>query len=404
MKKFVFALFLCLVLYGNPKDTIRLSEILTEARDNNPHILAFKAKYEASKSRTSPFGNLMDPIVATELSSNDMKMYSITQNLPFPTKLTGKSNIARAEAEVYRNVFLEKEQEVLSKVKKSYANLYFLHKKYMIVNESRAFFEQLFNIASQNYSIGQASQSDMLRAQVEISKTENDLLKIKDEISVEETRLNMLLNRNINSVFGIPEEISTNAANIPLDSLFKIARQHSPTLKATIWLKEKAKRMKSIAKQTYLPDFSLKFTQEEMSGGMTNRKYMVGLSVPIYFWGKQNEKVKEAEANIRVTEAHLRSVENKVLLETKKAKINVDNFKRTQTLYKNTIIPQAKASLNSTLSAYKANRSDFLSLLDSERTLISFELEHYKALSNLYKAIADLEEAVGISLTNKKEE
>lgn len=404
MKKYMLIYLVFIMLYGNSLDVVKLSEVLEEARRNNPEILAFKAKYEAYKSRTSPFRSLMDPMVSAEVSSNDMKMYSITQNIPFPTKLSGKSNVARAEAEVYGNIFLEKEQEILSKVKKSYANLFFLHKKYMVVNESRSFFYQLFNITSQNYSIGKANQADVLRAQVELSKTENDLLKIKDDISIEETRLNMLLNRNIDNPIGMPEEISTNAAKIALDSLFEIARENSPTLEATSWLKEKSKRMKSIAKQTYIPDLSFKFTQEEMSGGMTNRKYMVGLSIPIYFWGKQNDMVAEAEANIKLAEAHFKAVENKILLGTKEAKINVDNFNRTKSLYENTIIPQAKASLNSALSAYEANRIEFLSLLDSERTLISFELEYYKSISDLYKAIADLENAVGISLTNKKEE
>lgn len=393
-----------MTLYGSSSETLELSKVLEEVRKNNPEILAFKAKYEVYKNRTSPFRNLMDPMVSTEVSSNDMKMYSITQNLPFPTKLSSKSNVARAEEEVYRNIFMEKEQEILSKVKKSYANLFFLHKKYIVVNESRSFFNQLFNIASQNYSIGKTTQTDMLRAQVELSKTENDLLKIKDDINIEETRLNILLNRNIDNPVGMPEEISTNAAKITLDSLFEIAKENSPTLKATLWMEEQAKRMKSIAKQTYIPDFSFKFTQEEMPGGMTNQKYMASFSIPIYFWGKQSDMVAEAKANIKLAEAHFKAVENKILLGTKEAKINVDNFNRTKSLYENTIIPQAKASLNSALSAYEANQIEFLSLLDSERALISFELEYYKSISDLYKAIADLENAVGINLTNKKEE
>jgi outer membrane protein TolC len=402
MKKFIFIWLFCLTLYGSSQDIIELADIIAEARRNNPEVLAFKAKYEVYKSRTSPFRNLMDPMVATEVSSNDMKMYSITQNLPFPTKLSSKSNLARAEAEMYRNVFLEKVQEILNKVKKSYANLFFLHKEYKIANESRSFFNQLFNVASQNYSVGKATQTDMLRAQVELSKIENDLLRIKDEIGIEETRLNMLLDRDINSSIGIPEEVSADAADIPLEELFKIAKENEPSLQSSQWSNEKAKRMKSIAKQSYLPDFSLKFTQQEMPGGITDQKYMVGLSIPIYFWGKQNEKVREAEANIKLAEAYERAVENKILLDVKEAKINVDNYYRTKDLYKNTIIPQAKASLNSALSAYEANEIEFLSLLDSERTLISLELEYYKSMSDLYKAIADLEEAVGISLTNKK--
>jgi cobalt-zinc-cadmium efflux system outer membrane protein len=404
MRKFIPFLLISLILYGRPASQVNLREILEETRKNNPEIQASRAKYEAMLSRTSPFINLMDPVVSTEVSSNDIKMYSISQNIPFPTKLFSKSNFQRAEAEVYKNVFFQKEQEILNMVKRSYAQLFFLHKKYSTINESRSFYNQLFRISSQNYSIGKASQSDMLKAQVELSKTENDLLKIKDDISIEETRLNMLLNREFDSPIGIPQEINLSPTYITLDSLFELARKNTPNLKTAFWVRERAKRMKSLANQSYLPDFSLKFSQEEMPGGMTNQKYMVGLSIPIYFWGKQNEKVKEAQASIKLAEAHYKSEENKILLEVKEAKTNVDNYNRTKSLYKKTIIPQAKASLNSALSAYEANRIDFLSLLDSERALISFELEYYKAIIDLYKAIADLEESVGVNLTNEKEE
>ena len=404
MRKIIFVYLVSLVLYGNANHVLNLSRVLKEAEENNPEILAFKAGYEAAKSRTSPLLSLPDPVAAAEISSAEMKMYSVTQSLPFPTKLSGKSNIARAEAEVYRNIFLHKKQEVLNMVKKSYANLFFLHKKYKVIEESRAFFRQLFNIASQNYSVGRATQADMLRAQVELSKTENDLFKIKDDISIEETRLSILLNRNTDPPLGVPGEISTNAAEVSLDSLLVIARENSPALRAAMWEEEKAERMKSLAGQSYLPDFSFKFTQEEMAGGMTNRKYMLGFSFPVYFWGKQNHKVREARANMKLVEAHFKGMENEVLLGTKEAKINVDNYNRTRALYKNTIIPQAKASLNSALSAYEANQVDFLSLLDSERALISFELEYYQAVSDLYKAIAELEKTVGVNLTKEKEE
>jgi outer membrane protein TolC len=214
----------------------------------------------------------------------------------------------------------------------------------------------------------------------------------------------MLLDRDINSSLGIPEEVGVKAADVPLGELFEIAKENESSLRASHWTNEKAKKMKSVAKQSYLPDFALKFTREEMSGGIINQKYMVGFSVPLYFWGKQNAKLKEAEANIKLAEAQYKAVKNKVLLEVKEAKINVDNYNRTKSLYENTIIPQAKASLNSTLSAYAARKIEFLSLLDSERTLISFELEYYKSIRDLYKAIADLEKAVGINFINKKEE
>jgi outer membrane protein TolC len=68
-------------------------------------------------------------------------------------------------------------------------------------------------------------------------------------------------------------------------------------------------------------------------------------------------------------------------------------------LYKKSIIPQTEANLKSAFVAYEARQIDFLSLLESEGMQIQAELDYYKAQTRLFKAVADLEKAIGIAFS-----
>jgi outer membrane protein TolC len=64
-------------------------------------------------------------------------------------------------------------------------------------------------------------------------------------------------------------------------------------------------------------------------------------------------------------------------------------------LYESGILPQARLAVESSLSAYRVNRVDFLALLDSQMTVLEYEISHAKALSNYNIALAEIELLTG---------
>ncbi|UCG92930.1 MAG: TolC family protein [candidate division WOR-3 bacterium] len=397
--------FLCVLLsfyfaFAETSSALSLSELIEDAKLNNPEILAAEARWEAAQSRVSSVRHIMDPLVGIEFA-NSMRMYSVSQQFPFPTKLGTLSKFARTEVEEYENEYRQKEQEIISKVKKNYAQLFLIYKRIETKEESVVFLTQLFHIASLQYAIGKVPQADVLRAQIELAKAENDVLTLIDEKTVIETKLNLLLNRSPDEKLGVPVGLDTLFPVVKIEDLYALAREHRPALMAMRMQLNKAGVMLSIAKQKYLPDFMFKFTQQEMNNGPSDQKFMFGLTVPLWFWGKQNEMVREMNANLKMAEAHYQHMENLILLAVKEAVVTLDKSRRTALLYQNSILPQAEANLNSALTAYESNRIDFLSLLESEKVLIQSELDYYRAQAELSVAFADLEEAVGIDLNER---
>jgi outer membrane protein TolC len=73
----------------------------------------------------------------------------------------------------------------------------------------------------------------------------------------------------------------------------------------------------------------------------------------------------------------------------------IQRVERQIDLYKTGIIPQASLQINSAMSAYRVNKADFMTLLDSQMTIYKYGLEYHQALTEYEKNVASLEAAVG---------
>jgi outer membrane protein TolC len=68
-------------------------------------------------------------------------------------------------------------------------------------------------------------------------------------------------------------------------------------------------------------------------------------------------------------------------------------------LYRDTLTPQAEATFQAALVAYQNDRTDFLSLVDSQNMLLDVETSLFKAAAEADARLADLERAMGAPLT-----
>jgi outer membrane protein TolC len=64
-------------------------------------------------------------------------------------------------------------------------------------------------------------------------------------------------------------------------------------------------------------------------------------------------------------------------------------------LYADSVLPQADQAVASARVAYETDRAGFLDLLDAQRSLLQFRLEHEQAVVEYLKSRADLVLAVG---------
>jgi len=125
---------------------------------------------------------------------------------------------------------------------------------------------------------------------------------------------------------------------------------------------------------------------------------MVGVTIPLWFFEKQAFGVKEMKAELQMLESEYEAKENMVLFDIRDSFARAEAGKKIVALYETSFLPQADETAKAAIKSYESGKSDFLTLLDSQRMLIDFKLDHYKAIMEFRVALADLERAIGTDM------
>jgi len=394
-----------------PADSPTLNSLIDECLKNNPQIQAAKQRYLASIARVRLLRTLEDPKfeyeydkITADMSAvmngktNPMRTFSISQEFPFPTKLFLRRAAAQKEANAYQQDYKETEQKVIKEVKEAYSQLFLSNKKIQLTKENLSILSQFIEVANKKYSVNKANQQDSLRAQVEYSKLSNQLVLLEQEELISQSRLNFLLSRPIDATIIAPEETGTKTIQLTEENIIKMTKESRPELKSFKEMVRKSEIDYSLAKQEYLPDFMVKYKREQIDGGMGSWAGMLGVTIPIWFWQKQDSFVKEAKANVGVANADYQAEENAILFEARAAFVRFEAARKLVSIYETGVLPQALAALQTAQRGYQADKISFLDLLDSLRSLKDFQMEYFEAQANAEIALADLERSVGTDL------
>jgi outer membrane protein TolC len=417
--KLIYLVFFSLFIFLTPltslsqseKPLLNVEKLIEEALQNNPEILAQKKRWEVFKEKVPQAFALEDPMLGlgiislpTNFSFKDedmtMKEISISQRFPFPGKRPLMREMAEKEAEAVFTEIQERVNRIVKEVKTAYYDLSHVYRTLEVTQRNKKILEDFAKIAGTRYAVGEGIQQDVLKAHVEVSRMVDELIMLEQKKRALEAKLNALLNRPPETPAGIPEEVIFRKLPITIEEFRKMALESNPTLKGMKNMIEAKEKAYALAKREYYPDLTARFAYGQRDNGpeMKRRDMLTGMvevNIPIFYKSKQDRKVAEAKADIQAIEAQYQAMRNEIQFMITDMATMIQRTERQLELYKTGIIPQASLRLNSAMSAYRVNKADFMTLLDSQMTLYKYELEYHLALAEYEKNVASLEAAVG---------
>ena len=420
LKLSLLAFVSCLIMmptlsFGN--DVIRLEEIIDEALKNNlqlhaikDHITALDQKAGQASSLPNPMlslGLMNVPVDTFDLDQEAMtqKTIGIMQRFPFPGKRELKKEIA--EMDVLRS---EEDREILKlwiakEIKKSFYSLYFTNKALEITKRNKKLLEEFLRIAETKYSVGRGVQQDILKAQVELSKLLERIISLREKRNSLKARLNHFMNRLPQSPLGDPGKIMLSEIDFSVDQLQQTLGNGHPLIKKLQARVDMEKKKLKLAEREYYPDInlSLQYGQRDDKGTIDRPDFasaMVQLKLPLWHKTREGKKVKEVTARVSETENKLQFVRNNLYYRVVKLKEEMDRNHEQALLFRDGIIPQATASLDSAVAGYQVNKVDFLTLLNNQITLFKFEIEYIRAIKDHEITLAEMEEAGGVPIAD----
>ncbi len=333
--------------------------------------------------------------------------FSIKQKFPFPDKLWIRKSKAFKASEVAYYNFEKKSLDLIYQITDVYYEYAYLSKAIALTKENLKLLGNFESVAQAKYSSGLAKNQDLLKVQVELGKLENDLYSLEDLREALAARLNALLNLSQNNLLPWPNEslegVVLGSEYTNLSTLFNSLKEANPQLLGLSENIEKNKESLKLAKREFFPDFTVGVTQIKTGNALSSAAFdsgkdplmvMFSVNVPIWFW-RLNAGVDEARALLQAAEKSSLNKENELFSKLALVHYKLRDSLRQSHLYKNALLPKAVQTLNAVKSGYESGNVDFLSLIDAQRVLLSFQLAYYRYNANFYQRLSELKSLLG---------
>ncbi len=337
-----------------------------------------------------------------DLTRTDNNIFKLSQKLPFPGKRRLRGEIATHEVAIASEDVRRAQIMTRAEVKKAYYDLWQVHRNLLVYSREKDLAAQFATIAEKKYAVGQASQPDVLRAQVELTRLITRVMTQTLKLAEVRALLNGLLSRPPEAPLGVPDDAPKPLVRQTLAELTALTLHNRPEIAATTAAIARDTTTLALARKAYFPDFEVYVERFVNAGRRDGFGVVFSATIPLAYREKYDAGVAEASARLSASKADLRAAQDTALAEVKGALVRAQTAVELVNLFAQTHIPQAEQALASSRISYQTGKVDFLALTDSLRVVEQVHLEHIAAATDFEKAYADLEQAVGQELPRKE--
>ena len=394
-----------------------LADAVAAALKDNPGLAAMRARAEAAAAVPVQASTLPDPRLLVNAVNLPVDTFSFTQEgmtqfqvgvvqaLPFPGKLALRERAAEYESAAAFDEVGEMRLQLARDVRSVWWNLYYLDRALDILARNRQLLRQLVEVAQSKYRVGQGLQQDVLLAQLELSRLQDQEIALQGTRRGEEARLNALLNRPADQAVRLPIDVPAGLSEaMEEEALQARALQQRPLLAARQNGIEAARARLNLARKDRSPDFSLGANYGLRSGsnpdGSSRSDFlsvMFSMSMPIFTSRRQDAAIDQRGSQLQQQHFSLDEARLRVSREVSRALADYRAAREQARLLEAGILPQARQTVASMLAAYQVDKVDFLNVVRSQVTLFNYETRYWQAVSRANQARAALLAAVGSS-------
>lgn len=412
-KKICFVSICAFVLGFTPyqtlgKSLLTIEQAVQEALNKNPHLKAKEANVEASKARIGQARSLDDPVLGVQfydvpINTLDINRgmetnYSITQKLPFPSKLITKGTLAKKNYLMEQKALETEKIDILVQTEHAFHDLYLLEKSLQINQELQSVFKRFEASEEARYETGNKTSQNFLKARLELEKLQTEALLFQAKQIQTQATLNILRDRRPGEEIYLAELPREDHPLPSYETLEKEVLERHPELKMARLQKEASKANVSLMRQeAVIPDLQAGFTYNQRFGQVDAWTAEAMVNIP-FVWGKNRKALKEALARRQASEEEFLNIQNEKLSMLKEAYAKLESAKQSEELYRKKVLPSAALALKSAEAAYETGKEDFLTLLDAARSFKEAKLGALEAFVDYHRAMTHLKLASGLEV------
>jgi outer membrane protein TolC len=377
-------------------------------------LRAERLRADAAQERIAPAGTLPDPQLSFGLmnrpiagfgTAEPMTMNSVqlSQTFPWPGKLGFSAERARGLADAEQLDAAEAELELGARVTDVYYRIAYMDRAVAVMDDTRALLRTFLDVSTAMYGVGTALQQDVLEAQVAVARMTEDITVMRQDRAATAARLNALLGRDATAPIAALEFGSTPTDSLPsVDSLLQRAVTRRPALASAAARVRAAEAGVRAAQREFYPDLmvGVAYAQRPQFDDMIS--LMIGISLPLRTGSRQRPMQREAQAMQAMEEARARDLWSETYARLAELRAAAERARQLTALYAASILPQARAAVQSALSAYRVGRVPYMTLVENQMTVNRYAIESLRLVADYRGTVAEIASLVGGALGGER--
>lgn len=313
-------------------------------------------------------------------------------------------SISLSDSQILRSFEASRQskQNLVNQVKSAYYALLLAEDSKKVIQESYDMAKLTYEIYSKQYSLGAASDYDVLRTSVAMKNVEPELLQA--DIALKQTRLQLLILMGIDASFDftVSDRLSNYEDTMYENVLSTVSHDYSGNsdLKLLDIDSDILEKNLSIQKLAYSPTlaFTFNYNWTSMSNGSPFKNFRwnpystVGLtlSVPLFSGWQRQSRIKQTKIQVEELKLQRENLERSISMQIDLAIDNL-NVNVKQISSSSESVKQAERAHDIMAKSFDIGAASYLDLRDSELALTRARLAYFQAIYNFLIANSELE-------------
>lgn len=380
-----------------------LAGLVAEALARRPEITQARQKLAAERERVPQAGALPDPTLTAgiqndgftsiEIGRMETSYYSfmLTQALPFPGKLGLERDVQALAAEGGVSDVKRAELATEAEVRGAYVALLVARGDLALQGRLETLWREAERASKARYEVGQGSQADLLRAQLERTRLRQQRWALEAAERTTVQAINRLRGRDLDEPIATTFELErVTPPELPkLDALARDAEARSPELAAARLATQRASRQSDLARRDLLPDFSISAGVMPRGSFPPMWTVSVGISLPVYAGSKQLRAIDERSARADAERAGEEAVRQTLALRTRQRLSLLESALESVSLYRSGLLVQSEAAVDSAIAQYQVGKVPFAAVLEAINGLLADRSSYLAALARVLQLAID---------------
>ena len=390
-----------------PTSVLTLRRALAAALAHNPELAAFSWEVRVRDARALQTGLLPNPEVGFEVDEvGDTGATSgfdgaemtvlLSQLIPLGAKIEKQTRVAELDRDLAGWDYESKRIEIFTTVTAHFVDVAVAQRRLELARENVALAEQVFEAATKRMKAGAATTIDQTKAQVVVATAQIDLQRIQWELASARHGLAATWASTAPAFEHVAADLERIESIPCYDNLVTAVSQNAQLARRVVEISQRKAQIE-LAKAQAIPDVTAGAGVRHLNES-DDTVYLMEFSLPIPLFDRNQGGILEARY------AAAKAAQEHQAAEVQVRTFLVQAYQALATAYdevrslKNHVVPAARQAFDLTNKAYQEGKTNYLEVLDAQRTLIEIEVRYVSALGGYHAAVSEIEGLIGQTL------